>query len=263
MGKVEPNARQLERPSDDQLLYKITTVENLIKSIERGYLHFNRVDSYSDFSGADPHDGEQLPADRPAQQKDTFTKAPDISVSDYYDRVRGRTYACCFSTQDSQFIWENYGAGSQLGKVCIVFRFAGLRAVLNHFFEQSDACVQYGDVKCHQIFSVDYGLVQYVDRKIYQGQYKNPIEHAFLKDSKYEAEQEFRITLSAFGLGKFVLKDGGEFEFPSNLQLAFNFAHALAHNSILGLVCQDADQKGHLEGLVEGMPISFRSDSVC
>ena len=64
LGGVEPHAPLLTIPPDGQLLYKIMSVENLLRSIVGNYLHFNRVDSYSDFPGADPHDGRQLPEDQ-------------------------------------------------------------------------------------------------------------------------------------------------------------------------------------------------------
>jgi hypothetical protein len=63
LGFVEPHGLLLRMPPEGQLLYKIMTVENLLRSIEGGYLHFNRVDSYTDLSNGDPHDGEQPPGD--------------------------------------------------------------------------------------------------------------------------------------------------------------------------------------------------------
>ena len=65
LGSVEPHAPLLTIPPDGQLLYKILSVENLLRSIVGNYIHFNRVDSYADFPGADPHDGQQLPKDQP------------------------------------------------------------------------------------------------------------------------------------------------------------------------------------------------------
>jgi hypothetical protein len=63
---IEPHAPLLRQPPAGQLLYKVMSVENCIRSIEGDYLHFNRVDSYKDFSGADDHDGEQLMNDHSA-----------------------------------------------------------------------------------------------------------------------------------------------------------------------------------------------------
>jgi hypothetical protein len=77
------------------------TVENCIRSIELGYLHFNRVDSYKDFPDADHHDGEQLPGDRAGNAAATFVKASWFSAADYYDRSRSRTYAFCAALEDT------------------------------------------------------------------------------------------------------------------------------------------------------------------
>jgi hypothetical protein len=40
-------------PPDGKLLYKMMTIENLLRSIIGAYLHFNRVDRYKDFPDAD------------------------------------------------------------------------------------------------------------------------------------------------------------------------------------------------------------------
>jgi hypothetical protein len=86
-------------------------VENCVRSIEGGYLHFNRVDSYQDFPDADRHDGEQLPGDRAGNAASTFAKAPGFSAADYYDRSRSRTYAFCVALEDTDHVWT-YGGGT-------------------------------------------------------------------------------------------------------------------------------------------------------
>src|SRR5215207_2376511 len=53
LGSIEPHAPLLCIPPEDQLLYKVMTVENLLRSVAGNYLHFNRVDSYSDLPNAD------------------------------------------------------------------------------------------------------------------------------------------------------------------------------------------------------------------
>jgi hypothetical protein len=101
LGIVEPHAPLLNVPHDGQLLYKVMTIENLLRSVSGNYLHFNRVDSYADFPSSDPHadpnDGRQLPKDQLANSRVRFEKAPNFTVGDYYDKSRARTYACCFS----------------------------------------------------------------------------------------------------------------------------------------------------------------------
>jgi len=69
----------------------VIRTEHFLASLERSYLHFNRVDSYRDFHGADAADGAQLPGDRPGNASSTFVKAPDFTVADYYDGSRART----------------------------------------------------------------------------------------------------------------------------------------------------------------------------
>lgn len=83
LGHIEPHAPMLRIPPEDQLLYKVMTVENLLRSITGNYLHFNRVDSYSDFPNADPNDSRQLPKDNPANAAARFAKAPDYSAAHY------------------------------------------------------------------------------------------------------------------------------------------------------------------------------------
>lgn len=134
LGGVESHAGMLKIPPDGQLLYKMITVDNLLRSIVGGYLHFNRVDSYVDFPGADPYDGEQLPQDLQGNASSRFEKAPDFSAADYYDKSRSRTYACCFSLENSALIWSNYANGCEKGKVCLVFDFSKLRAF--HAFQR-------------------------------------------------------------------------------------------------------------------------------
>jgi hypothetical protein len=71
-----PNA-----PEPGQLLYKIMRTEDLIRSMALSYLHFNRVDLYRDFHGADMRDGEQLPGDLPSNAATKFEKAPHFSAA--------------------------------------------------------------------------------------------------------------------------------------------------------------------------------------
>ena len=102
--RIEPHQHLLTLPAKNQSLFKIMSVENLITSINEQYLHFQRVDCYSDFPNADRHDGEQLKTDRLANKSSSFEKAPYYHMADYYDKCRKRTYACCFSLENSYYI---------------------------------------------------------------------------------------------------------------------------------------------------------------
>jgi hypothetical protein len=237
-GGVEPHAPLLNIPPDGQLLFKIMSVENLLRSIVGNYLHFNRVDSYTDFPSADQHDGQQLPKDQQGNSRTRFENAPDFSAANYYDQSRTRTYACCFSLENSNFIWDNYANDSKKGKVCVVFDFSKLRATLNNTLQPGNAALEYCGNQCHQIFSVNCGVVEYVDWGDHQANIEhlpNPIRYTYLKDKKqFSEENELRISLTALGIGQFALRDGSTIQFPSSLQLAFDGKSAISD----GTICQ-------------------------
>ncbi|MCR4306341.1 MAG: hypothetical protein NUV42_00050 [Candidatus Yonathbacteria bacterium] len=207
------------------------SVENLLHSIVGNYLHFNRVDSYTDFPDADSHDGQQLPRDEQGNARITFKNAPAFSAADYYNRSRDRTYACCFSLENSHFIWDTYANGSVKGKVCIVFDFDRLRERLNQTLRPGNAVLEYDGILCHQIFSVNYGIVEYIDWNTHQintERLPNPIKYTYLKDEKkFFKEKELRISLSALGIGQF-----GQVQFLPSLQLSFDFKSAIADHTI-------------------------------
>lgn len=65
------------------------------------------------------------------------------------------------------------------------------------------------------------------------GYLSNPILYTYIKDNdRFREEQELRISLSAIGIGHFALKDGSLIEFPSSLQLGFDFRNAIASAAI-------------------------------
>jgi len=224
------------------------TIDNLLRSVMSAYLHFNRVDSYSD-RGADPHDGQQLTKDQQGNARAKFEKSPDFSMADYYDQSRSRTYACCFSLENSDFIWKNYANGSDRGKVCIVFDFAKLREALNLRLRSGSAVLEYRGIRCEQFFSVNYGIVEYVDWAIYQANalyLPNPIKYTYLKDMKFSEEKELRVSLSALGIGQFVV-DGSKMEFPRHLQMAFDFRAAIADGTIKEILSARDSDAGFLK----------------
>ena len=236
LGSIEPHMQLLRIPSEYQLLYKIMKVEDLLSSLTGNYLYFNRVDSYSDFPNADENDGRQLPTDQPFNAAVRFQKAPNFSAADYYDKSRRRTYACCFSVGNSNYIWETYANGSEKGKVCVVFEFGKLRAMLNSVLNPESANLIYEGNHCPQIFSVNYGLVNYVawgKHRTNKEYLSNPILYTYFKDIKrFSEEKELRISLSAFGIGNFSLNHGTLMEFPSSLRLDFDFRNAIASSTI-------------------------------
>lgn len=200
MGLIEPHACYLNLPESNVLLYKVITLDNFIRSILGGYLYFNRVDSYRDFKNADLHDGSQLPLDKIINEKGYFEKDPSFTAANYFDRARSRTYACCFSLENSDFIWRNYGKGGNKGKICIVFDFEKLRTALNQ------------TLKTDTVFL----------------QYKN--------------EKELRISLSALGIGQFILGNGEAIDFLPNLFMTFDFITAIKNKTIIKLLAKKHEE---------------------
>ena len=61
----------------------------------------------------------------------------------------------------------------------------------------------------------------------------NPIVYTYLKDrEQYSVEKELRVTLSAIGMGHFVLDDGSMMVFPTSLQLPFDFQSTFADGTV-------------------------------
>jgi hypothetical protein len=264
LGSIEPHAGLLTLPTDEQLLYKIVTVENLLRSIDGGYLHFNRVDSYGDGPGADPHDGAQLPMDVPGNASTAFEKAPEFTAAHYYDRSRSRTYACCFGLENADYLWQNYGKGGAHGKIGLEFAFGPLRARLNTFMASEGVKIVQGEIICHQIFDINCGIVKYIDwtsHKVNTERLPNPIEYTFMKAERFSAEKEMRLSLSTIGLGHFVLNDGSAMMFPPSAQLHLDFRAALSDGTIRRLLCVSETDVVFLRAELEKRNIGPAPDS--
>jgi hypothetical protein len=253
-GGIEPHAGLLTQPTEDHALYKIMTVEYLLRSIDSAYLHFNRVDSYKDGPGADPHDGAQLPADQPGNAGVAFEKAPDFTAAHYYDRSRSRTYACCFGLENADYLWRNYANGSAHGKIGIEFGFGQLRAQINPFMASEGVGLVQGDNTLRQIFDINYGIVTYVDTDRHRANTErlaNPIQYTFLKAQAFSPEQELRISLSTIGVLQLVMKDGSPVIFPPSMHLHFDFRAALANGTIRKILCGEGADTAYLRAELE------------
>lgn len=259
-GYIEHHAGLLNIPAVGQLLYKMMTIENLLASVAGNYLHFNRVDRYKD----DLNDGQQLPKDQKINAGVKLEKAPNFSAANYYDQSRARTYACCFSLENSDYIWNNYANGSERGKVCIVFDFGKLRTMLNQILQPGNAALEYGGNRCRQIFLIDYGAIEYVEWDKHQANTErlaNPVRYTYLKDkNKFSAENEFRIALSAVGMGQFVL-NGSTMNFPDSLHMDFDFRAANADGTIQQILCAPDCDIGFLYAELHKLHIVPREDS--
>lgn len=233
-GEIEPHAGLLRQPAFGQLLYKVMRAEYLIDSIAGSYLHFNRVDRYPDFDGADLQDGAQLPADRPSNANSRFLKSSEFTAAHYYDQCRARTFACCFALEQDEHLWGTYGSGGDHGNVAVVLDFAWLRQHINAQLRSDEAKLLVNGVHCRQIFSINYGIVEYVDwdqHRLNDELLPNPIQYTYLKATRYSAERELRVSLSAVGMGK--LAFGGQvLDLPTSLRAPFDFRTAMAEGGI-------------------------------
>lgn len=259
IGFIEPHAQLLTQPAPGKRIFKIMKAEHLVSSIESRYLHFNRVDSYADFPLADVHDGAELPLDQHANQSARFEKAPSFTLSDYYALSRSRTYACCFSLENTDYIWDHYGLGSEMGQVGLEFDVEKLRRRLNGTLS-GRAALKCGDVQCRQIFSINFGKVVYVDRATQRANSKhvpNPILYTYFKDQCYKDEREFRVSLSALGVGHFVLADGSKIEFTSSLQFAFDFHKAFADGTICQILTRPTTDEAGLADALSRLGVPF------
>ena len=148
--------------------------------------------------------------------------------------------------ENAEYLWRNYGNGGEHGKVCVAFSFSKLREALNRSIAPDKARLVFDGAVCEQVMSLNYAIVQYVAWDEYQANDKtlpNPIVYSYLKDKRFSAEQELRVTLSAPGIfAGFRLSDGRMMGFPPSLQAPFDFRAALAGGAVVQmLLAPDSD----------------------
>ncbi|APF03543.1 TPA: DUF2971 domain-containing protein [Legionella pneumophila] len=215
---IEPHKHILKKPHGNKDIYKIIPGSYFLDMIKQKYLYFRRVDTYSD----DLNDSALPNKDRILSQQSKFQYAPNISMSDYYDKCRSKSYACCFTTQISNYIWRHY-CDNDPNAICIVFKSGQLIKYLNSTLSNSRLIIN--ERVHHDFFWINYGLVKYID---YDDQYllellPNPTEYLYIKNRKYSKEKEFRISLSCLQYGHYVLPNGEELQFPESIKLEFDF----------------------------------------
>ena len=243
LGSIEPHSNYLKLPPKNTLLYKVMKVEDFINSILGNYLYFNRVDSYKDFIKADPYDSEQLPLDRVGNASSYFEKDPSFTLERSYDQARQRTYALCLSLENSKYIWTHYGLNGKKGKICLVFDFEKLKESINQNLSSEDAHLQYKNQRCYQIFDINYGLIEYIDKRTFQintTYLANPIQYVYLKDHRFKQEKELRISLSPVGTG-YKLHNGDIIKFPPYLTMKFDFSRAIQNQIITKILTRNGE----------------------
>ncbi|HGK7612073.1 TPA: hypothetical protein ACJ6J3_15705 [Legionella pneumophila] len=215
---LEPHKHILKKPHGNKDIYKIIPGNNFLDMIKEKYLYFRRVDTYSD----DLNDSALPNRDRNLSEQSKFQYAPNISMADYYDKCRAKSYACCFTTQISKYVWEHY-CNNDPNAICIIFRSGQLITYLNSTLNNSRLIIN--ERVHHDFFWVNYGLVDYID---YDDKYllellPNPTEYLYIKDRRYSKEKEFRISLSCLQYEHYVLPNGEELQFPESIKLEFDF----------------------------------------
>lgn len=236
---IEPHSPLLTKPNNSVLLYKIISSTNFIDMYINKYLYFRRVDTYHD----DKRDSDQPVPDKKISKKSKFIYSPDYNARKYYIESRKRTYACCFSTVETQYLWNHYGQDDP-NAICLIFNCHYLKDFINSFYGHSR--ILYNNQYIKNFFHINYGLVNYVDinNQYLNKSFPNPIKYAYLKDKKmFLEEKEFRVTLSCFGMGKFMLPDGTEFTFPESITLGFDFDEAVKKNVLRNIKLFDKNNK--------------------
>lgn len=211
--------------------------------LDNKYLYFRRVDTYKDDTG----DGDQPIKDIVINSSVCFERNPEYKAYDYYKGCRARTYACCLSTKNSPYLWENYSAGD-VNAICLVFDVKKLREFFNNILLNSK--IIFLNQIWSNFFDINYGLVTYGDLAndvLANATLRNPVEYAYFKDRKYKPEKEFRITLSTIGLGKFVLPDGADFDFPESIKLDFDLQGAINFGAVRRIEISKAPEKDFIE----------------
>tara|TARA_R110002110_G_C13467715_1_gene719477 strand:+ start:2757 stop:3542 length:786 start_codon:yes stop_codon:yes gene_type:complete len=227
---IEPHEQLLTKPSNDTLLYKIVPSKFFFDMLRNDYLYFRRVDTYHD----DNRDSEQPDNHNDTYGKKVFEKDPTFTLTDYYNRCRARTYACCFTTENTKYIEDNYSNGDP-SCICLVFQCGKFIEQLNSIYNETK--ISFKNQLLENFFYINYGLVTYGKFNNFiskRGDMANPIEFAYFKDEdKYSKEKEFRITLSTHGMPKaFQLPDKSKFSFPDFIKIELNFKEALISNAL-------------------------------
>ncbi len=245
---IEPHAPLLTKPEQGTLLYKIVLFRHFIDMLKDGCLYFRRVDTYKD----DLRDSDQTNKDKQISKTSKFEKAPNKTAEDYYHATRARTYAACFSTQNTPYIWNEYSKYNgtvDKNAVCLVFDAEKFITFLNTTYDNSKI---YSALE--NFFLLNHGLVEYINLEkdsLINTRYLNPIQYSYLKDCKYSSENEFRSTLFVPGFGQYILPDNTVFNFPDLIKFPFRFESAIKSGVITRIELSVSHESKFLEELRE------------
>jgi hypothetical protein len=237
---IEPHAELLSKPINGTLLYKIIPAQYFFDMLEKKYLYFRRVDTYCD----DKRDSDQPDKDKELTKGIKFEKSPQYTVQQYYSDTRSKTYACCFSTENTQYLWDHYD-NQESNSICLVFDCEKLMKHLNSKYENAKLIVD--NKEYFNFFFINYGLVTYgnFDEAYINKELLTPIKYAYFKDaSKYSEEKEFRISLSC--IGRYKVGDY-EFDFPESIQLEFDLSEAVKLGVVKNIIISEKYENDFVE----------------
>lgn len=246
---IEPYAEFLKKPDEGTLVYKIISVSNFMKMLEKKYLYFRRVDTYFD----DKKDSDQPEKDKTITNTARFQQCPHHTLTKHYAIARSRTYACCFSTERTPYLWEHYGEPGAIN-ICLVFDCFKLIKLLNESYSTGQLIVD-GKIS-ENMFCLNHGLVEYVnfDETVIKQNlpYLNQVRYTYLKDvSKYSEEKEFRTTFYFPGTGDFPIPGDGIFNFPDSIELNFDLRKAEKLGALTQIVFSKNCEEKYAEQIIE------------
>lgn len=181
---IEPHASLLKKPGENTALYKIITLKNFTDMLKNDYFYFRRVDTYTD----DKLDSDQPIPDKKISEQSRFENTLDYTAKNYYDSCRSKTYACCFSTENTPYLWRNYGE-SDPNAICMVLDSHKLINFINLIYHESRLI--YKNNELPNFLFINYGLVTYGDLNnlFLKKHLPNPIEYVYFKDARYAEEK--------------------------------------------------------------------------
>ncbi len=231
MTMIEPHATLLKKPEQGSLLYKVFRPEYFTDMIEKSYIYFSRVDKFP----SDPDDSNLPREDRELVTEIKFENS-DTTWANILDRGRVRTYATSFSMSESEYLWKEYGKNNP-DSICIVFDSEKLIEHLNIIFREGKLI--YNNLILNNFFFINHGIVGYYNGNNLQkkeAKLLNPIEYVYSKKHDFNLDNEFRTSLSCFGIyEKYIINHDNQeigFDFPNGLAFGFNYAEAKIKNVI-------------------------------
>ena len=181
--------------------------------------------------------------------------------------MRKRSYACCFTLEQSKSLLYEYTKINVNDKksigICLEFDGINLENYLSEIFRKLLFAVCENQVQ--NIFHLNFGLIKYGDIKadLFCKKFlRNPVFYLYLKDMVFKNEKEYRVSLFSIGINwKEILGLDLEIEFPNYIHMPFDFNHAIKKNIITRTYItthpdQKEDAKNKISNLLQSKPFT-------